>query len=170
VELRTERLVLRPVAEDDLDVLLAIRNAPDVIATTNTGDELPRERMAGQLERRVETWRERGFGSWLILLAGDPIGFVELAPIGEDEPVDPDELELGVVVHPSHWGSGVAVEAGLAVARDVFERVGRDRLYAGVDPANERSLRALAKAPGVRKVNDELYELTATALAFGERR
>jgi [ribosomal protein S5]-alanine N-acetyltransferase len=159
VELRTERLVLRPVAEDDLDTLLAIRNAPEVVATTNTGAELPRERMAGQLERRLESWRERGFGSWLILLDGEPVGFVELAPIGEDEPVDADELELGVVVQPSHWGSGIAVEAGLAVAQDVFERVGRERVYAGVDPANDRSLRALAKAPGVRKVSDELYEL-----------
>ena len=159
MELRTERLVLRPVAEDDLDTLLAIRNAPEVVATTNTGAELPRERMAGQLERRLESWRERGFGSWLILLDGEPVGFVELAPIGEDEPVDADELELGVVVQPSHWGSGIAVEAGLAVAQDVFERVGRERVYAGVDPANDRSLRALAKAPGVRKVSDELYEL-----------
>jgi RimJ/RimL family protein N-acetyltransferase len=159
VELKTDRLVLRPVAEGDLDTLLAIRNAPGVVATTNTGDELPRERMAGQLERRLETWRERGFGSWLILQEGEPVGFVELTPIGEDEPVDPDELELGVVVHPSHWGTGIAAEAGLAVAQDTFERVGRDRVYAGVDPTNDRSLRALAKAPGVRKVNDELYEL-----------
>ena len=159
MELRTERLLLRPVAEGDLDILLAIRNAPEVIATTSTGDELPREQMAGQLERRLESWRERGFGSWLILLDGEPVGFVELAPIGEDEPVHADELELGVVVHPSQWGSGIAAEAGLAVARDVFERVGRERVYAGVDPTNDRSLRALAKAPGVRKINDELYEL-----------
>ena len=31
MELRTERLVLRPVSADDLDTMLAIRNAPDVI-------------------------------------------------------------------------------------------------------------------------------------------
>jgi RimJ/RimL family protein N-acetyltransferase len=159
VRLETERLVLRPVAEDDLDTLLAIRNAPEVVGTTNTGEALPRERMAAQLGRRLQTWRERGFGSWLVLLEDEPVGFVEVAPIGDGEPVDPDELELGVVVRPQHWGSGIAVEAGLAAARDLFERVGRERVYAGVDPANERSLRALAKAPGVRKVHEELYEL-----------
>ena len=155
------------MAEGDLDTLLAIRNAPEVIATTNTGDPLPRERMAGQLERRLERWRERGLGSWLILLDGEPVGFVELAPIGEDSGVDPDEIELGVVVHPQHWGKGIAAEAGLAVARDLFERVGRERVYAGVDPTNEKSLRVVAKAPGVRKVDDELYELTAEAFAAG---
>ena len=126
MELRTERLVLRPVTEDDLDMMLAIRNAPEVVATTSTGEPLPRERMAGQLERRVESWRERGLGSWLILIDGEPAGFVEVAPIGEGSGVDPDEIELGVVVHPDHWGKGFAGEAGLAAAADCL-RAGRAR-------------------------------------------
>ena len=167
MELRTERLVLRPVTEDDLDVMLSIRNAPAVIGTTNTGEPLPRERMAGQLQRRAESWRRRGLGSWLVFLDERPMAFVEVAPIGEDSGVDPEEIEVGVVVHPDFWGRGIAVEAGLAVAADLFARVGLERVYAGVDPENERSLRALAKAPGVRKVNEELYELSAEALRLG---
>lgn len=163
MRLETERLVLRPVAEGDLDTLLAIRNAPQVIATTNTGEPLPRERMAGQLERRLASWREHGFGSWLILLDGSPVGFVEVTPIGEGSGVDPDELELGVVVHPAHWGRGIAGEAGQAVAGDLFRRVGRARVYAGVDPENAKSLRVVAKAAGVRRVDEELFELTAEA-------
>jgi RimJ/RimL family protein N-acetyltransferase len=162
--LRTARLLLRPVEEGDLDALLAIRNAPDVVATTLLGAPLPRERMAGQLSRRIASWREHGLGSWLVLLDGDPVAFVEVAPIGEGSGVDPEEIEIGVVVHPDHWGQGIALEAGLATARDLFERVGLDRAYAGVHPDNAKSLRALAKAPGVRKLDDELYELTADAL------
>ena len=164
VVLRTERLVLRPVTKDDLDVMLAVRNAPEVITTTLTGEPLPREQMAGQLQRRAESWRAQGLGSWLILLDDAPVGFVEVAPIGEGSGVDPDEIELCVVVHPDHWGKGSAGEAGLAVAADCFERVGLARVYAGVDPENEKSLRVLAKAPGVvTKVDEELYELTAAA-------
>ena len=97
-------------------------------------------------------------------LDGEPVAYVEVAPIGEGSGVDPDEIEVGVVVHPDHWGKGIAVEAGLATVKDLFDRVGLDRVYAGVDPDNEKSLRALAKAPGVRRVDDELYELTADAL------
>ena len=164
LRLDTARLVLRPVEEDDLDVLLAIRNAPAVVATTSTGEPLQRERMAGQLERRCASWREHGFGSWLVLLDGEPVAFVEVAPIGEGSGVDPDAIEIGVVVHPDHWGKGVALEAGLAAARDLFDRKKLDRVYAGVDPSNEKSLRALAKTPGVRKLDDELYELTPDAL------
>lgn len=165
MELRTERLVLRPVGEEDVDTMLAIRNAPPVIATTDTGEPLPRERMERQLRHRVELWRERGLGSWLILLEGSPIGFVEVAPIGEGSGVDPEEIELGVVIHPDHWGRGIAGEAGLVVAGDCFDRVGLERVYFGVDPANEKSLRVVEKVDGVRRIDSELYELTAAAFS-----
>jgi RimJ/RimL family protein N-acetyltransferase len=164
VELRTERLLLRPVTEDDVDTMLAVRNTPAVIGTTGTKEPLPRERMAGQVERRVRTWREREFGSWLILSDGEPIGFVEVHPIGEGSGVDPDELELGVVLHPDRWGQGIALEAGAAAARDLFERVGRERVYAEVEETNDRSLRLLAKMPGVRHLGGELYEVDRAAL------
>jgi len=164
LELRTPRLLLRPVEQDDLDVLLEIRNAPGVVATTSTGEALPRQTMADQLARRRKSWREHAWGSWLVLLDGEPVAFVEVAPIGEGSSVDADAVEIGVVVHPDHWGKGFALEAGLAAARDLFERVALDRVYAGVDPENEKSLRALAKAPRVRRVDDELYELRADAL------
>ena len=162
--MRTERLLLRPVQEDDLDVLLAIRNAPAVVATTSTGQALPRERMAGQLSRRCASWTEHGWGTWLVLQDDHAIAYVEVAPIGEGSGVDPNAIEIGVVVHPDHWGKGVALEAGQAVARDLFDRVGFGRVYLGVDPGNEKSLRALAKVPGVRKIDDELYEVTPGAL------
>lgn len=164
LQLRTARLLLRPVDEDDLDTLLAIRNAPAVVATTSTGEPLPRERMAEQLSRRLASWRERGLGSWLVLLDREPVAFVEVAPIGEGSGIDPEAIEIGVVVHPDQWGKGIALEAGLAAARDLFDRIALDRIYAGVDPDNDKSLRALAKAPGVRRIDDELYELTADAL------
>lgn len=164
LELSTARLRLRPVTEGDLDAMLAIRNAPAVLATTNTGEALPRERMAGQLHRRCESWRTRGYGSWLVLLEGEPVAYVEVAEIGEGEVVDADAVEIGVVVHPDHWGHGIAGEAGLAAALDLGERLGLDRVYAGVDPDNERSLRALSKAPGVTKIDDELYEISTAAL------
>lgn len=167
LELRTARLVMRPVVPGDLDVLLTIRNAPAVLATTGTGRALSRATMAGQLSRRCASWRAHGCGSWLVLADGAAVAYVEVTPIGEGSGVDPDATEIGVVVHPDHWGRGIAVEAGLAAARDLVDRLGVDRVYAGVDPGNTRSLRALAKAPGVLRVDDELHEIPAAALRSG---
>ena len=165
MELRTERLVLRPVTGDDVDVMLAIRNEPGVVGTADTRTPSSREEMEGRVQRRVELWRTRGLGSWLILLEGSPAGFVEVAPIGEGSGVAAGEIEIGVVVHPDHWGQGFAGEAGMAVAADCFKRVGLERVYAGVDPANDKSMRVLAKAPGVTQIDEELYELTAATFA-----
>ena len=167
MELRTNRLLLRPVAADDLEALLAIRNDPRVFSGTNTGAELPRDRLATTLDGWVVFWRERDLGTWLILREGEPIGWVDVNVIGDGWDVPPDEIELGVIVHPDHWGAGIAAEAGLAVAEDCFTRVGLARLYAIVNLANNRSLRALAKAPGMRRIavkdEEELYELVNPA-------
>ncbi len=167
LELRTRRLVLRPVAPDDLEVLLSLRNEQRVLAGTATGEPLPRERMEGQLERWLALWRERGFGTWMIGLEGEPVGFVALDPMGDgyEGDVDAEAPEIGVVVHPDHWGSGIAGEAGTAVAIDCFTRAGLSRVYATVDPGNAQSLAVVAKVPGARRVSvaddEEVYELPA---------
>jgi hypothetical protein len=70
-----------------------------------------------------------------------------------------------VVVHPDHRGSGVASEAGPAAPVTSSSAWGSSGSNAGVDPDNVRSLTPLARAPGVRGVDDELHELTAPARA-----
>lgn len=167
LELRTPRLRLRPVGPDDLEMLLALRNEARVLSGTATGAALPAERMASQLERWQALWRERGFGTWMIELDAEPIGFVALDPMGDGygDDVDPDAPEIGVVVHPDHWGGGIAGEAGTAVALDCFTRVGLPRVYATVDPRNAQSLAVIAKVAGARRISvgddEEVYELPA---------
>ncbi len=162
--LRTRRLVLRPVTTGDRDALLALRNHPRVQATTSTGVAMEPERMQHQLERWVELWATLGVGTWLVELNGAAIAFVAIDPLGEGYPgVDPASLELGAVVHPDHWGSGIAAEAGVAAALDCFDRLGLPHVYATVDTTNDKSLALIAKVPGARLVSaddDELvYEL-----------
>jgi 2-(1,2-epoxy-1,2-dihydrophenyl)acetyl-CoA isomerase len=64
VELRTGRLLLRPVAEGDLDVLLAIRNVPAVIATTSS----PPPRSSVRVDPMSEVLTERDGGVLTITL------------------------------------------------------------------------------------------------------
>jgi ribosomal-protein-alanine N-acetyltransferase len=165
--LTTPRLTLRPVADNDLDTLLTLRNQPAVVATTVTGDILPVERMRRQLDRWLEQWRTLGTATWIVEQGGTPVAYVALDPMGDGyDGVDPDDLELGVIVHPDHWGQGIAGEAALAVAGDCFARVGLKQIYATVDDGNARSLSVIAKAERVELMSraddgERLYRLVA---------
>ena len=55
------------------------------------------------------------------------------------------EIEVGLIVHPTHWNRGIATEAADLVAVDCFTRAGLDRLIALTTPDNKASLRTLEK-------------------------
>jgi RimJ/RimL family protein N-acetyltransferase len=53
--------------------------------------------------------------------------------------------EIGFILHPDHWGQGLASEALAAVIPHIFASQPVDRLDADVDPRNAASLRLLGK-------------------------
>jgi RimJ/RimL family protein N-acetyltransferase len=52
--------------------------------------------------------------------------------------------EIGFILHPDHWGKGLAQEALSAVLPHIFASLPIDRLEADVDPRNAAALRLLA--------------------------
>ena len=61
------------------------------------------------------------------------------------EGISPGEVEVGLIVHPTHWNRGIATEAASLVAEDCFTRAGLDRLIALTTSENKASLRTLEK-------------------------
>jgi RimJ/RimL family protein N-acetyltransferase len=53
--------------------------------------------------------------------------------------------EIGFILHPDHWGKGLAHEALSAIIPHAFATLAMDRLMADVDPRNDASLRLLAR-------------------------
>jgi RimJ/RimL family protein N-acetyltransferase len=53
--------------------------------------------------------------------------------------------EIGYILHPDHWGRGLASEALSAVIGHVFATRAVEAIKADVDPRNEGSLRLLAR-------------------------
>jgi len=53
--------------------------------------------------------------------------------------------EVGYILHPDHWGKGLATEALSAVIRHIFATRAVAAITADVDPRNEGSLRLLAR-------------------------
>ncbi len=62
--------------------------------------------------------------------------------------------EIGYILHPDHWGQGLAFEALSAVIERAFERFDIPAITADCDPENVGSLRLLARL-GFREVRRE---------------
>ena len=147
MELVSERLVLRPASESDLDFYFAMRNSPEVLARPDQ-EPKPRWLVERQLQGWIDRWQEHGFGAWTVFdkQSDERQGRVELDPMGAGwEGIAVGEIEVGLIVHPTHWNRGIATEAAALVAVDCFTRAGLDRLIALTTPDNKASLRTLEK-------------------------
>lgn len=139
---RTERLVLRPLRRDDVDVILAYRNDPAVAKYQDWALPVTRERV----ERHVEEQAD-----WDEILPGEPrqIGMELDGELIGDLFVALDEhggvAEIGFSLRTEYQGEGYALEAAGAVTEDLIERLGCHRIFAQLSPENQRSARLLEK-------------------------
>jgi RimJ/RimL family protein N-acetyltransferase len=155
----TERLVLRPFAERDLDDLHALTGDPEVVRYLYWEVHTPEETREA-LRRRIAQDALTEEGQWLVLameLDGRVIGQVVLKWASRSS----RQGELGFVMHPAHQGKGYAREAAGAMLRLGFEDLGLHRIFGACDTRNEPSWRLMARL-GMRReahfVEDELFK------------
>lgn len=139
---RTERLILRPLRDDDVDVILAYRNDPEVSALQDWDLPVTRD----HVERHVAAQSD-----WSDLLPGEPrqIGIELDGELIGDLYVAIDEhggvAEIGFTLRTDHQGKGYAYEAASAVVADLIERLGCHRVFGQLSPKNTRSARLLER-------------------------
>lgn len=140
--LRTERLLVRMPHEDDVDLLTAYRNDPQVARLQDWELPYPRERA----ERLVAAHAERddirpGEGTQLAIdLDGQLVGDIY---VGLDEHCG--VAEVGFTLAAAHQGKGYAVEAVSAVVDDLVDRLGVHRVVGELSPENLASARLLER-------------------------
>ena len=147
--LRTERLELRPVQEEDVDRILAYRNDPAVVRWLL--------RTAVDPDAFRDAWRAAADDphdhSVAAVLDGVVIGTVSLSVVdGMGQPTMPQhtEADLGYTFDPSYAGHGYATEAVTAVVARAFDELGVRRITAGCFADNLASVRILEKI-GMRR-------------------
>ena len=147
---RTERLLLRPLAMADADALLAYRGRDDVSRYVPfepmSRDDIV-ERIAGRWARTelTDEGQSLTLGAQLAEtgeLAGDVVLFWHSREHAGGE--------LGYVFNPALAGRGYATEAASAMLRLGFSELGLHRIVARIDERNEPSLR-LARRLGMRQ-------------------
>ncbi len=178
MRLETERLLLRPLSIDDVDVFTAFYADPEVMRYLGVGKILSREETEASLTRMLRGLEIDGFGQFALerkedrevigrcgLLVWDA---ETLSPTTEAEASGPTELEVGYALGRPYWGNGYATEAAIAVRDHALGPMGRERLIAFIRPDNARS-RRVAEKLGMRRERDvTLMGLPAQLFALGK--
>ena len=141
--IETERLLLRPFAESDLDAWADI--VADEETTEFIGGVQSREDAWRQIAMYLGHWTLRGYGQWAVEVkrSGRFIGRA-----GPWFPEGWPELEIGWTLARDVWGEGYATEAGRAAMEWAFSELGLDRVASVVATDNARS-RAVAVRLGM---------------------
>lgn len=136
VRLETERLLLRPFCEQDLDAYATI-----------VSDEETMQFMGGTVDRgtawrhiafALGHWQIRGFGSWAVERKADTrfigrVGFLQT--------YDRPDFEMGWLLGREYWGHGYATEAAHGAIEFAFRKLGKDHVISLIHPENQRSAR-----------------------------
>jgi RimJ/RimL family protein N-acetyltransferase len=124
--LQTQRLILRPFEETDLDELWALYSDPEVVRYLSSG-LLGREETAVRLRRMMGHWQAQGYGIWAVIRKEDRrfIGRCGIANVHDDE-----EHELVYTFARDYWGHGYATEAARAAIEYGFTQLKFPRVIA----------------------------------------
>jgi RimJ/RimL family protein N-acetyltransferase len=141
-ELRTDRLRLRPIKESDEDTYVALRGDPRTRVYSRSGVPVPPGQARQELLDACTSWRERGYGHWVI--SDTDAGFLGVIVV-QPGVHDPSVPELGWIVAPAAWGQGIATEAARLVAADLLERTNVTGITSYLQAANTASRRVAEK-------------------------
>jgi len=151
----TERLLLRPFEERDVDEYFGVLDAPEVRAALHLPDDIDRDTAWLQMAMWRGQWELRGTGQWAIEERATG-RFVGRAGMHSPARAEWPGIEIGWTLHPDHWGKGYASEAGAAARDYAFVHHDVDALYSVILPENTRS-QAVAQRLGFRPWQERTF-------------
>jgi len=159
--IRTERLLLRPLAPGDVDSLLAYRGRPDVcryVPFEPMDRQAIVDRLGGPWAHTALTDEGQSLSLGAVLArTGQLVGDVVLFWHSRDHRGG----EIGYVFNPDFGGQGYATEAAYAVLGLGFDDLGLHRIVARLDERNEASAkvaRRLGMRQEARLVHNEVFK------------
>jgi RimJ/RimL family protein N-acetyltransferase len=152
--LRTERLLLVPLADEHFELEVELDSDPEVLRYL-FGRARSRDEVVESHARRMELGKVvDGLGYWIAFGAEDKdfVGLMMLPPAhGPDQPHDPTVCDLGYRLRKKYWRRGLASEASLVLLHHAFETVGQSRVIAQTMAVNAGS-RGVMEKVGLRYV------------------
>jgi RimJ/RimL family protein N-acetyltransferase len=138
VTLETERLILRPFRQEDLDAHARICADAEVMRFIGDGRTLTWAETWRQMAFFLGHWQLRGYGPWAAELRQ---GGAFVGRVGLYNPEGWPGLEVGWLLDRAFWGRGLATEGGRAALDFAFTALGAGRVISVIHPSNARSIR-----------------------------
>lgn len=139
-EIKTERLLLRPLTESDVDDVVAYANDEEMGAyIPNFPHPYDHDHAREFVEKSQKDRENRERYEWAIVYESRVVGAIGLSfkPHGTGE--------IGYAIGKPQWGKGIASEALQAVVNYAFETEDLHRLQARTFPENAGSQKVLQK-------------------------
>jgi RimJ/RimL family protein N-acetyltransferase len=140
--LETQRLLLRPFTEADVDDLTRLYGDPAVMRHLGDGSPLDRAASWRQVAIFMGHMEMRGYS---ILAVVEKATGQFLGRAGPWFPAGWPALEVGWVIDPSRWGEGFATEAGRASLAYCWRTLRATEVCSLIRPANAASIRVAVK-------------------------
>lgn len=143
IELRTERLLLRPFRFGDVDDIVVMGGFPRWdLSGPMPYTQSHAEELVAQTD--LASWRTNP--RFAIVMEDKVIGSVSLAIKWENE-----TAEIGFSLDKKYWGKGITTEAVRAVVSWAFRGLGLAKVSSHADIRNVRSWRLMTKVGMVRE-------------------
>lgn len=169
LELLTDRLLLRPLHLDDVELGVEMFTDPEVARYVGGGLQTV-EKIREEMPLYVRRCGGGCIGNWCVLdkEAAEKIGTCGLLPMPVDEddtnwgliegPNIPDcDIEVGYILKPSVWGKGYVTEICKRLLRFAFEETPLEYIVASIDERNNKSKRVLTKSGFLEEDNRLSY-------------
>lgn len=145
--MHTERLLLRPLSEDDVADLVELDGFPEVRGAVDPfGDIIPSD-LGPRAEYERDFVGREGILGAVERSTGRLIGWFQFEPAGEDG----RERELGYRLRPDAWGHGYATEGARALVDAAMAGGDVTRVFAHALLSNPASL-AVMERIGMQRV------------------
>ncbi|WP_224054920.1 GNAT family N-acetyltransferase [Celerinatantimonas diazotrophica] len=152
--INTERLILTPVREEDIDIYTQMLTRADITRYLPSGKPYSLEYIENYLSKRVAHWA-RGFGTFIVSLKANPAVKIGYAGVETIPDVGLSDIRYGILTE--YQGFGYAYEAAKAVLDFTWQTTCLSKVYGVAVIDNTASVNLLQKL-GLSPVNETLYD------------
>jgi RimJ/RimL family protein N-acetyltransferase len=156
--IRTERLLLRPVEVSDVELLWADISDPEIAKLMAWNAHSHRSQTLEFLKSEVERYQSKRGVTWVILMDGAFCGIISIISVTRTHrALTFDRGELAYWIGRKFQQRGIATEAGRAVVKHAFQKLGLHKLVVSHHSGNMSS-QALIKRLGFRYIGTQKAE------------